>query len=348
MTQDQLHTTDVPGVHDAGNGVASSASHQRLSLVGRLGLHRFVLFAVWIALIAVFGGLRPDTFLSVGALHAIVNSQTSLLMLALSILPTLILNDYDLSVAANAGLVSTLIATLTLLHGWPTGIAIVVAIAGAVLIGAINGFLVVKLNLNSIIMTLGMATLIDGVADAVSGSQTLSGISRGLTNGFIRPVFGIQLSVIYGLILAAALAYVFQCTPLGRQLTFTGQAREAAVLAGINSTRLRFGAYIGGSLIAALAGITALASQGGIQPGLSETQLLPAFAAAFFSTVVFTVGRFNSWGTVAAIYFLTTGIVGLQVLGISGWVTNVFYGAALVLAVAGSTVARRRLTGVTD
>lgn len=317
-------------------------------VVERLGLHRFMLFAVWVALIAVFGGLRPGTFLSTGTLQAIVNSQTPLLILALSILPTLLVNDYDLSVAANAGLVSTLIATLELLHGWPTWLAAILAITCAVTIGAVNAFLVVRLNLNSIIMTLGMATLIDGVADAVSGSQTLSGISPGLTNGFVKPVFGIQMAVVYGLVLTAILAYVFQCTPLGRQLTFTGQAREAAVLAGVNSTRLRFGAYVGGSLIAAFSGVAALAIQGGIQPGLSETQLLPAFAAAFFSTVVFTVGRFNAWGTVAAIYFLTTGIVGLQVLGVSGWVTDVFYGGALVLAVAGSTVARRRLTGLTE
>lgn len=309
----------------------------------RLGLHRFVLFPAWIALIIVFGALRPGTFLTVGSLQAVVNSQTPLVILALSILPTLLVNDYDLSVAANAGLVSTLIATLTLLHGWPIGPAIVVAVVTALAVGIINAILVVRLNLNSIVMTLGMATLLDGVADMVSGSQTLSGISKGLTSAFVTPVFGIQLSVVYGVIVAAVLAYLFQSTPLGRRLTFTGQARDAAVLAGINPSRLRFGAYIGGAVIAALSGVAGLASQGGIQPGLSETQLLPAFAAAFFSTVVFTVGRFNSWGTVAAIYFLTTGIVGLQVLGISGSATDVFYGGALVIAVAGSTVARRRL-----
>ena len=56
-------------------------------------------------------------------------------------------------------------------------------------------------------------------------------------------------------------------------------------------------------------------------------------------------GRFNPLGTLIGIYFLATGILGLQLLGLGGWIEDVFYGAALVLAVIVSTVTRRRTTG---
>lgn len=316
--------------------------------VGRLGLHRLVIFIPWALMVAIFAGLRPHTFWTTGTVQAILNSQSSLVILAIAILPTLVVGDYDLSVAANAGLVSTIVATVTTLDGWPLWAGILLAVITACVVGIANAVLVVFWNLNSIIMTLGMATLLDGIALALSDSQTLSGISSSFTNAFTNRYLGIQISVLYIIVVAIIVAYLLQATPIGRQMTFTGQSRAAAVLVGIRTHRIRLGSYLGGSLLAAFSGIVALASQGGITPGLSETQLLPAFAAAFFSTVVFTIGRFNAWGTVAAIYFLTTGIVGLQVLGATGWAADVFYGAALVLAVAGFTLVRRRLTRSKD
>ena len=70
--------------------------------------------------------------------------------------------------------------------------------------------------------------------------------------------------------------------------------------------------------------------------------LLPAFAAVFLGTAVIQPGKFNPIGAVIAVYFLQTGIVGLELAGLSGWVEDVFYGAALVVAVAATTVIRRR------
>jgi ribose transport system permease protein len=61
-------------------------------------------------------------------------------------------------------------------------------------------------------------------------------------------------------------------------------------------------------------------------------------------TAVIQPGRFNPIGTFVAIYFLATGIIGLELLGASGWVSDVFYGGVLVIAVTIATVIRRRLT----
>ena len=71
--------------------------------------------------------------------------------------------------------------------------------------------------------------------------------------------------------------------------------------------------------------------------------LLPAYAAAFLGATTIKVGRFNSWGTVLALFLLATGITGLQLMGAPFFVDPLFNGAALVLAVTFARVAQRRV-----
>jgi len=103
--------------------------------------------------------------------------------------------------------------------------------------------------------------------------------------------------------------------------------------------------------------VTSLAVDGGILyagtsgaagPSSGLELLLPAFAAAFLGATTIRPGRFNAWGTLIAVYFLVTGITGLQLMGAESYVQNLFYGAALVLAVAFSQIVRRRRASRAD
>jgi ribose transport system permease protein len=98
-------------------------------------------------------------------------------------------------------------------------------------------------------------------------------------------------------------------------------------------------------LVAGVGGVIASAGLGGFNPSVSDAYLLPMFAATFLGTAVIQPGRFNPIGTLVAIYFLATGIAGLQLLGAGEWVSDVFYGGALVIAVALSTIVHRVLSG---
>jgi len=66
------------------------------------------------------------------------------------------------------------------------------------------------------------------------------------------------------------------------------------------------------------------------------------FASVFLGTAIIEPGRFNPLGTWVGIYFLSTGILGLQLLGLQAWVSPVFYGGVLVIAVTISTLLRKR------
>jgi ribose transport system permease protein len=81
---------------------------------------------------------------------------------------------------------------------------------------------------------------------------------------------------------------------------------------------------------------------GSSSPSVSDSYLLPAFAAVFLGTTTINPGRFNPIGTFVAVYFLITGITGLELHGLTGWIEDVFYGGSLVIAVALSHLAARR------
>jgi ribose transport system permease protein len=105
---------------------------------------------------------------------------------------------------------------------------------------------------------------------------------------------------------------------------------------------VRAGALIASGVLAAAAGVLYAGVLGSADPSSGLSFLLPAFAAAYLGATTIVPGRFNPWGAIVATYFLATGITGLSMLGIPLWVTNVFNGGALILAVTVSQLTRGR------
>jgi ribose transport system permease protein len=107
--------------------------------------------------------------------------------------------------------------------------------------------------------------------------------------------------------------------------------------------RLRWGSFIASGLITGIAGVTSVGISGAANPTLGASFLLPAFAAAFLGGTTIRPGRFNPWGSIIAVYFLITGITGLQLLGVKSFVQELFFGGALVVGVILSQATQRRM-----
>ena len=309
--------------------------------------HRLALPAAWALVVVLFGVLEPDTFLTAANLQSILASQAVLVVLTLGLLVPLLAGDYDLSVAAVLTLSAMVLALLNVEHGWPVGWAILAAVAAGAAVGVANGALVVLLRLDSFVITLGTATFVSGVVLWISDSRTIGGISEDL----VRPVvleelLGVPLEFYYALAVCLALWYVLELTPAGRRLLVVGKGRRVARLSGIRVSRVRIGALVTSAVVSALAGVLYAGTTGGADPSSGTTLLLPAFAAAFLGATTIAPGRFNAWGSLMAVYFLATGITGLQLLGAQSFVQQLFYGGALIVAVALSRLAGgRRATG---
>jgi ribose transport system permease protein len=98
--------------------------------------------------------------------------------------------------------------------------------------------------------------------------------------------------------------------------------------------QIRVGSFLASAFFAAVAGVVLAGWLSASDVNVANSFLLPSFAAVFLGASVINPGRFNAWGTFVAVYFLVTGITGLELLGLAGWIEYIFYGASLVLAVA--------------
>jgi ribose transport system permease protein len=308
----------------------------RASELGR----RAGLVAAWGAVVVLFGVLEPDTFLTAATFQTILGSQAVLVVLTLGLLVPLTAGDYDLSIASVLTLSAMVLALLNVDHGWPIGWSIVAALLSGVAVGVVNGGLVVLLRLDSFVVTLGMSAFVSGIVLWISGSRTIGGVSESLVDPVtVSRFLGIPLGFYYGLALCVVLWYVLELTPLGRRLLFVGRGRSAARLGGVRVGRVRFGALVASGTFAAAAGVLYAGTTGGADPSSGASYLLPAFAAAFLGATAIVPGRFNPWGSLVAIYFLWTGITGLQLHGTSSFVQQLFYGGALILALVVSRLA---------
>jgi ribose transport system permease protein len=305
-----------------------------------------VIVVVLLALIALFSILSPSAFFTVSNFQVMLGSQAVLVLLALALTIALLANEFDLSVGSVMAFSGVLMALLTGQHGWPLIPALIVVLLAAIVIGAFNAFLAVKVGLSSFIVTLGTSTLLAGFSTKLTDSAILAGLPRTLTEVTTTKLFGIQMIFFIAIAIAVILWYVVDKTPLGRWTYLAGSGTDVARLTGLPVDAIKFGALVASSLISGIAGILEVGLLGSADPNSGASFLLPAFAAAFLGATAIKPGRFNVWGTVLAVYMVIVGIVGLQVTtGAEAWIVSVFNGGVLLVAVTAAKLLGR---GATD
>ena len=298
------------------------------------GFDRFSGLYLWALFIIVFGLWVPSSFLTTSTLHSVAAQQAVTGMIGLAVLIPLAAGLYDLSVGATANVSGILTIVLMNNHHWAVVPAIVAGIVLAVVIGCVNSFIVVKLGVNSFIATLGMGSVLAAFQVIISSnSQPIPPSSTAWNNLTQTTVAGFQIVVLYLIILAFLLWWLTAHTPVGRYLYAIGGNAEAARLSGVRINRYTASALVMSATIAGFAGIM-FSSLNGPSLDFGSTLLLPAFAAAFLGSTQLIPGRFNVWGTLLAIYVLATGVQGLQLVSGASWLSDMFNGVALIIAVA--------------
>jgi ribose transport system permease protein len=307
-----------------------------------LGLDRFSVIYLFAAFVLIFGIWSPQEFLTASTFHAVASEQAVSGMLAIAVLIPLICGQFDLSVGATANLTGIVAILLQANLHWNVALAVVASVAIGVLAGVVNGFLVVRLKVSSFIATLGMGSVLAAVLVIVTGSQQPPAVtSTGWSDLTQHQVFGLQIVVIYLLVLAVIAWWFLAHTPIGRYMYATGGNAEAARLSGVHVDRWSWLSLILSGAIAGLGGVF-FTSQTGPSLVFGGSLLLPAFAAAFLGSTQLQPGRFNVWGAILAIYVLAAGVQGLELVSGQQWLADMFNGVALILAVALSVNRQRR------
>jgi ribose transport system permease protein len=336
-------TETVTGTSEPGERRPKPSLAARGGGIGVLA-ERAALPGAWIALIVIYGIITPSLFLSWANISNILGSQAVLFVLAIAALMPSFTGDFDLSLGGVMGLTAMVVGVLNTQHGIGIVLACLIGLAVAVVAGCLNGFFVVTCDTNALIVTLGMGSVFTGLIYFLSGSNTITGIDQSLSSWtFTNKLLGIPVEFYYGLALMLIVWYVSSFTPLGLRALFVGQSRDVARLSGIRVSRIRWGGFVLGGLIAGIAGILFVGTTGSADPTASGPYLLPAYAAVFLGATSIKPGRFNALGVGIAVYFLATGVNGLQLLGAADYVQQLFYGAALIVAVVLSRQLRRRV-----
>ena len=292
---------------------------------------------VWLLIILAFTVWVPGTFATRTTFEQILNNNAVTGLIALSVVIPLAARVFDLSVAFTMTLSGVTVAHFAAQTGVGVAPAVGIALGVALLIGVLNGFVVVGLGVDSFIATLATGSLIKAFITMVTNDQSITGVQ------LLRPPFssiaqtdvaGLTLPVLYLLVVAGAIWFVLERTATGRRLYATGFNPDAARLQRVATDRLRFLSLITSALLAGVAGIVFTSAIGSGSPTAGDPYLLAAYAAAFLGATQLRGGRFNAWGTVIAVLLLGTGTTGLSLASTPQWSTSVFTGIVLIVALA--------------
>jgi rhamnose transport system permease protein len=211
-----------------------------------------------LAAVIVFGITASSQFLTSFNLFYLNLSIGEVAIMTLPMTLLIVTGEIDLSVASILGMSSALLGDLYA-HGWPMPLVILTVLAVGAAAGWFNGFLVTRVGLPSLAVTIGTLTLYRGIAVIVLGPDTISSFPTKYTNIGVTPLphTGGYLSYSVGcfIVLAVAFGVVLHATPAGRSLFVMGANEEAARYAGIRVKRTKLVLFTVSGVVCALAGV---------------------------------------------------------------------------------------------
>lgn len=326
----------------SGSSPPSRGAAATRSWVWRI-LYSYGLVIAFLVLIGVFSALRPSTFATTLNFKAILTENASLTLLALGVTLPLIAQRFDLTPGYMATLSSLLAVGFQSFHSWSPWAAIALTLGICAVVGLINGVLIAYAKLNSLVVTLGMGSILFGVAELYShGTTIFSNISPQFIKLGQKNLIGIPLPFIYAAVASIAIWYLLSFRPNGRRLYAIGGSEEAARLMGVRVERLILAAFVASAMLSGAGGIVEAGRVGSANPTDLQYTLLPAFTAAFLGATVFRPGQYNVWGTVLSIYLVGVGTTGMFILGAPSFYSQVFDGAVLLVAIGLAELTRRK------
>jgi ribose transport system permease protein len=323
----------------------ASMMARRLSPAAKAGLAVFARYATMIGLglmIVAFSILSPDAFPNFNNFINVLNQASLAMIIAGGLTLAVVVGELDLSIGYAASLHGVLVTGLIVHNKLPIALAIAIVLALGALVGIVNGLIVTKLRVNSVIATLGVGTIIVGLAFAYSaGVPIVAGVPEGfLQLSLGRWLFGIPNPIIVMALVVLALWALVERTPIGQEIQAVGGNPVAARLAGISVDRIKILGFIVSGICAALTGTLLASRLGSGTTSAADSYLLTAFAAVFLGSATLRDGEFHVFGTFIGTLIIVVGFNGLNIFGAPTFSQYIFQGAILIVAVALSSLGR--------
>jgi ribose/xylose/arabinose/galactoside ABC-type transport system permease subunit len=282
-------------------------------------------------------------FFSLGTVFSVMQLFATFGLVALGLGLSLLVREFDLSVAGIVGLAGC-IAVMT--GGHHPGLGALLGVAAGVVSGVLQGFIMTRLGLSSVGVTLGGLLTLQGLTYVLTANKTIGypnmAVSLGL-NAPIADLLSVRSAVALGVFIVAALVMTY--THIGRDVIATGSDRRASRIAGLNTDRVIVGVFAASGASAALAGVLLSYSLGAASPIALADVLAPAAAASNVGGVSVVGGRGSPMGIAAGVLTLCILRSGLSAIGVEPHVHDIVTGLILiVIAVLDAPELVRRVT----
>jgi erythritol transport system permease protein len=319
----------------------------------------------FIALIVVilFFSLAVPTFLSTGNLVLMSKHVALNAFLAMGMTFVIVTGGIDLSVGSIVGLCG-MVAGYLMLNGVDLLIGytvyfnvieiVVITLIVGILIGALNGWLITKLNVAPFIATLGTLYVARGAALLSSDGRTFPNLvgnaDIGNTGfGYLGAgrILGLPVSVWILIVVALAAAYFAKYTPLGRHIFAVGGNERAARVSGIRVDMVKMFVYMFSGFCAAIVGLVISSELMASHPATGESFELNAIAAAVLGGTSMAGGYGTIGGTIVGAFVIGILSDGLVMMGVSSFWQMVIKGLVIIVAVVVDQAQRRLQQKVT-
>lgn len=294
-----------------------------IALIGALGL-----------LLLIFGIASSGREFITANIIQIVDSGAILGLVTIGEVIVMIAGALDISVGSNAGLVTAVVAEVSLHTHLPLSVAILLGLLAGSLAGAFNGFVVAYLRISAVIATLATFSAFSGIALLLTNGNEVGVTSNFLASLGTGSVAGVPYLVIIFLVVTALAMLAMRFTLQGHNVYAVGGSDTASRLAGIRVSRYLLGVFVVSGFCAAIAGIMLLGQTGTAQPTEGSVGLeLTAITAVLLGGTGLTGGTGTVFGAFLGVMVLSTLDNGLLLVGVQAFWQQVATGALLLIGV---------------
>ncbi len=295
-----------------------------------------------IVLLTIFFTFASDRFMTQSNIINILRSISIVTIIAIGITISLSVGGFDLSVGSVASISVAVVISMFVWHEQNTFVAIVTALAVGLIAGGINAFMIVKIKVQDMLMTLATMFIFQGIALTYTKGAVISQ-NMVMANGETAPgqisaafaKLGKAPWIIIIMLVVVAIVHVFLTyTKHGRYMYIIGGNMEAARLSGIPVNRYRVIAYLLSALFASIGGIILGSRVMTAEINAGAPYLMDAVAAAYIGFSVGGSGKANAIGTLVGAILIGILQNGLVMLSVPYYAMDIVKGTVLAFALA--------------
>lgn len=304
-------------------------------------LYKYGTIVTIFALIIIFAMANPS-FIQANNVINILRSISIVTIIAIGITISLSVDGFDLSVGSVASLANAVVISMFVWYSQNIFVAILAAVGVSLLVGMLNSFMIVKVRIPDMLITLASMFIVQGIAltytKGATVSQNMVMPDGTFATGTISPVFAkigqVPWIIIIMLVIVVLVHIFLTYTKHGRYMYVIGGNKEAARLSGIPVNKYKVIAYLLSSMFAAFGGIMLAARVMTAEINAGGPYLMDAVAAAFIGFSVFGAGKPNALGTFVGAVLIGILQNGLVMLAVPYYAMDIVKGTVLAFALA--------------